>query len=219
MRQGRRATVAVSCLPSSLERASIAPFMGDNMERSALNHVVVGAGLLLVGLTITGLTFAAAVNSRDGGVYVLCIGAILVGLADLLYGLAYGLETWLAGIDPFANAPLESRVLMQTLIYGASTKGPLDRSAILRVRQQFERVQGKRYRPAVIKRAARAMDRKGVDVLKYLAQEEPKLSETFKQILVRSYEGVFSWRLTPAERQACLTELRQVLQLPEEVFA
>jgi F0F1-type ATP synthase assembly protein I len=58
------------------------------LRRRAIRAIVLGAVLALVGIVITGATYASASSSPDGGVYFVPWGLIVIGLLWLIRGVA-----------------------------------------------------------------------------------------------------------------------------------
>ena len=56
-------------------------------KKQYARHMLIGGGVFALGLVITVGSYIAAASSEEGGSYVVTYGLMLVGGADLLYGL------------------------------------------------------------------------------------------------------------------------------------
>jgi hypothetical protein len=176
-------------------------------------------------IAATAVTLTAAVTSPSGGTYIVFIGALVVGVGEFFYGI----ELWYANRDPLARAPLELKILMRALIDAAVIHGPLDKFAfrriqkldkfaIRRIQKELKRIRGRKYRPAVIKRAARAMDRNwAVSTTRFLEENEMRLSLAFKQSVLNGCAAITKGG-TPTRQIDFLRTMQSALRVSDKDF-
>jgi hypothetical protein len=191
-----------------------AQLISGNAEGSGLGHMLVGACVFFGAIAATAVTLTAAVTSPSGGTYVVFIGALVVGVVEFFYGI----ELWCANRDPLARAPLELKILMRALIDAAVIRGPLDKFAIRRIQKELKRIRGRKYRPAVIKRAARAMNRKwAVSTTRFVEENEMRLSLAFKQSVLNGCAAITKGG-TPTRQIDFLRTMQSALRVSDKDF-
>jgi hypothetical protein len=173
-------------------------------------HLALGFGILLSGLALTVFTLAGAMQSPTGGTYVILIGLIAGGCAEILYGL----ERWINARNPLEKAPLELQVAVQSLIQASAVYSSLDDLAVRRIVVQLKNIFGRRFRPALVRLTARNAGMFLPTWQRWLAANEANLSPAFKAALLNGSAALVSGA-GKTEGQRFLETLKQSLNIAE----
>jgi hypothetical protein len=65
---------------------SAASNMADVARKRGIRQILIGAGIFLVGLIITGATYGSASSSRAGGTYIVAYGPMIFGVIGMIRG-------------------------------------------------------------------------------------------------------------------------------------
>jgi hypothetical protein len=60
--------------------------MADVARKRGIRQILIGAGIFVVGLIITGATYGSASSSRTGGTYIVAYGPMIFGVIGMIRG-------------------------------------------------------------------------------------------------------------------------------------
>ena len=188
------------------------------MAADGTKHITIGALLLLGG---GGLTLLGLYAARPGSQYVIFGGAMVVGVAELLFGISQyaTYKSKPRPANPFADAPLHVNLLFRAMVAAAKLGGRLDERMVENMRAIMSDVCGKDFDAPMIIDGCKALWDDDEPITSYLFDNFSKLPLEFRRIIIRASNVVLSSGQAGSDQQRdFLLFASRALQLSDDEF-
>lgn len=147
-------------------------------------NMLMGLGCAVLGLVITGATYAIA----PGGVYVVAYGAIFVGGFQFLVGFFQFVAYQMKGPEARNQAQAEASVAatLQAMLATCAADGEVQDAEVQAISQIYEHIFGQKLDADTIRSAASKMVKNQHDIGKTLAERHAMIDSSLKPLIFKA---------------------------------